>query len=682
MSGKLKILAVIILISILGCNEEDENLVNPPGKYLTVQFRFLNLGLDGNTKSLRLLGGIESDAAAPGQLTKSMQPSSDSTYLSVVSNGNIEHDQEQLIRFIRNSNYTFIGMTKLPCENKPACNIDTVLTVRTTTAIPDNSLNGYVRLLNAMPDSTTNYSIKLGCPNGPTIIPNVRYMTFNLTAATIRRGITAVSLVKNTQGQTGSEEFIDLFELDLEEKKQYLLVVMPDANGDETLKMIKEDDLTENAMIEVPIVQERNTNLRVINFSSGEASLRKTGYGTLETALPRFGISDFNAIETCGSTEKDTLEVFSGGQNFGKIPVSLEVLKDYTFVIIDSDSGDGKTGMLIEPYDFDIDISGKAKVRVVHASKNGGGVTVSLGARLDPGQEGRNYSSGLALAAELTYAELSEPVAIDPGPAPINVFTSTQPAYLRYCGLNRFEADKSYIILITDTDEGGVGVSIVEDSDESMTTGLIDEGVFLTVVNADKEDGNTVSVNYNSALFGDILSDARIYYTSSLSTVVEPGQQSVTINGQSYNFEAGPESRVMLVATGQAQSEVFSSVYPAVDTATYTQSVRFRYMNAAPDIQQALIKDADVDTLEAFTQVNYGEFTEYFEETRDKRLGQYVYDGFDANYVHVIGGITLTLGKGYTIIFTGYQTEDCRKFIDRDRNIEPDCYSVIIQQEF
>ncbi len=327
-------------------------------------------------------------------------------------------------------------------------------------------------------------------------------------------------------------------------------------------------------------------------------------------------------------------------------------------------------------------IDGKSSIRVVNAGNYNYPLTVALGARAETKSESYpfSYSSGTILSSKQTFGDVSNSVKISKGILPINVFTATEPARLIYSTRAEIDENKNYLIVLTTDENKNIRVILVDEDLENTQVEYLEEGIFLQIVNAIKSTDN-LKVSFDSQSGeSPLLLNAEVNFTNSIASVIENKPQVISLNGVSYTINPEKGKRTLLVASFKDNkvniisnnSEPFYS----------TDNMQFRFVNASDvDLINAKRDTSETTAIEESVPIN--SFSSFSSENRERKITYYIYDGENKNFINRISDIFFTLGKSYSIIFSGEPTDSCQREYDKTKpKVEPDCYFVIIQQEF
>lgn len=674
---KYNFLLVLLVLFLFSCTEENPLLVNPPAKNETVKVRFINLASDNNIRSLQL-EDIKIENIAFANASKATQPSSDSAYLKVLKNNSTEFELYNQVKYLRNTNYSFVALSKKYCND---CNIDTIVTLRTTAAIPESPTQSLVKFLNAYPDTTHRYLLKYGCPSGDVFISAQNYMQYNLNPAIVETGNTSISLIKISNDNPMVETFINLYNFDITKKSQYV-IILNKIDGKESLSLLDENETTVNSLVELPLINDRNASIRVLNLSSEIISVDKYGSGSAfaENISPQF-IDKYKNLVVCESLKLDTISVSYNNTETSRNNVSLKVNSKYTYLVFDSLSKKAAESLIIEN-DKASQLNGKSSIRVVNASNYQYPLTVALGARYEIKSDEHpfSYSSGTILSSKQNFGDISNSVKLNKGILPINVFTATEPARLIYSTRAEIDENKNYLLVLNTDDNNKVRVLLIDEDQENSNVKYLEEGIFVQVVNAIKGTEN-LKVSFESQSGeSPLLKDAEVNFTNSIASVIENKDQEILINGQSFKLtpEQGKRSLVVVSSIDNKIKVISNNSEPFFNP----DNLQFRFVNAS-DVDLINIKRDTSSTTAIEESVSINSFSSFSSENRERKITYYIFDGDNKNFINRISDIFFTLGKSYSIIFSGELTDSCQKEFDKTKpKDEPDCYFVIIQQEF
>jgi hypothetical protein len=266
---------VLVILIFSSCIQENPDLVNPPLIVETVNIRFLNLSGDEQPRTLILDRKSISENQIFNTMSAPDTPPYDSVTIQVFKNDFKTYSTIQKFKFARISNYIMIA---LPNYNNPIDSIDknedTIIYLQTTILKPNDTNQCYIKFVNCNPDTSINYSIKVGCPNGENLfvdngIMSVRYLQNTGTQA-IYEGKRVISIIKNFNSTSSDPDsastppkLIGIFELDLKNLQQYALII----NKYDEVFFVSELDAN-SPLQKLNSVAERNAFVRVINLST------------------------------------------------------------------------------------------------------------------------------------------------------------------------------------------------------------------------------------------------------------------------------------------------------------------------------------------------------------------------------------------------------------------------------
>lgn len=680
MLGKVKTSLLFLMIFAVSCIDENENLVNPPSQAETIYIRLINYTSDGKSRVLRMEDGMETSETAAGSVSEAIHPPTDSSFISIIQGGSQDYKTENRVRFARGITYTYFALPTpdgAPVERA----YDTLISLTTSTTIPDNSVFAYLKLFNAYPDSTVTFSLRMGCPNGSTIFSNVNYRKSSLMQS-VRSGTVGMSLVMH---ELGTEVPLGLFRFDLDKRAQYAFIVARGQDGEPELRVLTQADYTTNAIAPAEFVTERTTLIRAVNFSDSPIDVAKLPDEVIAQGLPSNNIGEYVEVSACGSQYQDsilaTLSPSSATASLGR--VSLEVLRRYTVLVFDTPEGTADNMMIFEPLDLEIDQGDNALVRVIHASQEREGVTVSLGARPDMEQD-LKFSSGEILANKIHYGNISEAVLLKPGPAPIAIFTSFEPRQLLFCAFTELEPGKRYFLVLTNNEAGEDKIALIEDDAEDLPSeqiSFLEQGVFTEVVNA-VSGVPKVSLSLDNSKGIKQLENSELFFTESLATIVSEGENTIVVNGIQKKFNVAKDKRALIIATGTGEeTEILTFINAPLGADLF--NLRRRFINASKDPNYLTVKLNSNDTavVPAASYIEYGSYSPPETVTLEQKASIFFIDAEldeqvrndpdedvrTSSTVLRIDDISMPFGKNYSIIFTG----------DPDNG-----YAAIIQQEF
>lgn len=668
MKTKALLLILGLAILLLSCIKENDNLVNPPPKANDVLVRFLNLAGSDDERVFIWERSLESAPTSYAQVSPSINPPADSSsFVEIRRSGALEYESNyRITSYIRNASYTFIAIPR-PNNEMVGNNVDTVIYMNTTTAVPQNSELAYIRLFNAVPDSNAIYALRLGCPSGEFIIPYMRFGQRTSRATEARSGQYVVSLVKKANNQA-EEELINLFQVDLSVQGQYMFVVVPTESGEE-LHLLDELDPEASALQKLNTVEQRNTYMRVISYSNSPVDIRTEGGIEIVAGQSKDQISNYYELTACQSQTADKFEILTGGELASTDSISLGVLENYTMFVFDSQESQASTSIIVPPTFRNRATDQSASVRVINGAPNSPELALSIAARNDT-TDGE-IISGIRIANNLFFGQMSEARLVPEGLTPLSLFTAFAPAKLLRSVYFNFEANKNYVVVVTEDATGRLKISIIEDSQEMDMVEYRTDGMFLQLVNLVEGQEQAVVSSDNS-----VIDNINLQYEQSLATVFSEGQNTIIFNGMPYTFEAIADELGMLIAYG-SENDFEMLDFSRVTMGEGNASYRRRVINLS-DIQIVGVKEILADY-----EGNLGPFFSVVERntasaptqvTVEKKVTLYFFNAEEENLdpeyegVFKLTDVTFNFGKNYTIIFYG-----------PNENGE---YGTLIQQEY
>ena len=664
MKQNSKKLIILIFVSIFfySCIDENPNLVNPPPQTSSVGLRFLNLTSDNKSRVLDLGQNTNSGEVTFGEISESMQPPSDSTYLFVFLSGNEEFRKDRKLRYVRQTNYTVIALPSAD-NGENYRSMDSLIVLFTSLGFKSNNPKALLKVFNAYPDSTVTFTASLGCPSGEKLVSGLKYRYQSLSKE-VRGGLLPVSITKDSAGEKQSH----LYNLNVSAGSQYCLFVMRDMNGNDVVKLLDESNQESYPMIALDSVTEKYSEIRPINFSSNDVKINiKHGdddsFNEVVTENQSANsIGQYEIVGACLTTSLDELSVEIAPTTMSFAYVSLEVMERYTHIILDTadnDNGRAALSIILEPLFLDYSLGDKAAIRVVHGAEKLGGLTLSLGAR-DNDTTIIGYSAGDKLANELTYTDVQTAI-IPAGVAPLTLFTSDQPSELLFSALTEFEPGETYILVITNDLMGEPRISVIKDNDENKPIEFLEPASFIQLVHL------VPGLEKIRTVLNPVLSSASLFYSGSLATVAEHKSQTIFLNDLSLNFNPEPDKRTLLVAAGTEDNmEIFH--YNTPPLLTGDDFYQRRFVNVSKEIPNISVKiNSDTSDFYSLKNLPYGEISNHEQVNLEKKISMFFLDSRTDTTLLRVDDLPLIFGKKYIIIFGG--------------SLESGGYTAVIQQE-
>jgi hypothetical protein len=646
-----KLFSLFLIVLLFSCAEENPDLVNPPPQYETINIRFINLAKEDGQIQLTINEFDQNTAAAYSFCTSSENPPADSGYVGIKVDGNQVLKEEERAFFIRLTNYTFVALPSNP-KDSVQNEIDTVVKLAN---IPGKNVTGdycIVKFLNAFPDSSSKFTLTLGCQNGEQLFSNVDYMKIPSSNDKVPIGNTAVTLV---QRENSTDNVIGLFELNLVRNEQYTLIVYKKDDGEPGLMFIDDKDLTVDAQILPPIIPEKVTYIRSVNYRSEPIDFVKNGTEIIAQGLTAGSIGNYVEVGACQSLDQDLLQTVIDGDTVHSLYTSLEVLSDYSAFTFDIGIPDTAITVLAPPVKLDPEYS---TIRVIHAATQLSELTVSLAARnrFEMNEDKTEiiidgYQSGTYLTTDISFSEISDPVRIQEGWGPITIFTNTSPINLIHMGVTEFVKNKEYILVITNDDQGNPLLSVIADGDENKAIKYIDEGVFAQFVHLVPGE---LQLEYR---IPPIVESGGLFYTGGLATVLPAGNHTIYANGVPLDIEAIQGERIFVIAAGEKDNiELIYNNYPPIESGLIENKRRF--VNASNEVQLLNVKFDSTAESYVSEDIPYRNTSSTASDTLDRKISMYFFDVSQNKFLFRIDPPAFVKGKGYTIIAGGKEAAE------------------------
>lgn len=667
------ILAMLFFLS--GCPDENDGLVNPPSQAETINIRFINLAGDYSPRTAQ----FTNETVGPisyAQSSEANNPPDDSVKVTIQKNGQDEYKKDLQVKFFRELNYTFFAIPTSPSDSTHPKDVDSVIVINTSLTIPDVTNDGYIRLVNLYPDTTTNFSLTLGCAGGTALAGGVTYRGVSSSEPVVS-GQNTFSI---TYFKDGATQSLGLFGLDMDQKGEYAFIIIENQSGEPEVYVLDELNTTETAFSKAEPIESKETFIRTISFSSRDFDINLDDQ-ILAMSPQQYQISDYETYEACGGTSISSLISISQGDTIGYSTTNLEVLKNYTLYSFDTQ--DSVRQVLAPPFRLFDDKEGKSVIRVINGHPDYAGITVSFGARKLTGIEDSDspedeLSYGETIARDIKFGRVSEPGVFESGFSPITIFESSQPAkYIT--GINKdLLPDKSYSIVIYKDNNGEPAVTIIEDGDIEKEIEVSEPGVFVQVVNA-VAGSESIQVG-----LGEIIKQnfADLFYSLNFATVIPVNQTEVKINGITEQLDVEAGKRILIVASGtEGNEEILTYQYEPLEKVDSHYKIRF--LNASSEIDDITVARYDLvdcpDCPILANAVKYDELSFVQEVFSEAKISLYIYnpDNLEERY-HRVDDLKLNFNKAFTVVFAGNSSLGNNEDDDNTNN----GYSIILLQEF
>lgn len=648
---------LIAILALAGCASEDPNIVNPQPGSAKVRVRMVNMVPDAKLRRLVMEKGFQTSAVALGGISTAVDAPADSSFIEVLANDSTELRTPERVRFARQSVYDIIAVGR----PNGATGFDTIVVSNANQTLTTQPV-AQVRVINAYPDTLSQFDVALGCPNGPSIvlapIPFKQYSLY-------REVLPGQVVFSFRQNKSGNTDQLGTFECTLEQSTPYSIVIRQDqGSSNPVFELINEADLTDQAERALLPVTERSANIRLLNLSETTASLVLDKAGqTLTSNLPSRSIGPYSAVPTCEQLSADVLTVsLSNGKS---ITDSTSLVLRGSYTIVASDNHDSVSMTIVPPLPTLFDIAGKSIVRIVHASASLGKVVVSTGARTDAASP-NNVVSGVVLAKDITYGKVSAPVVLSAGPLPITVSSTQFPTTLIDVRRAAVEPNASYLLVLSQTVDGLPTAYLIPDGGGQGAIQAMDDASLLTFVNA---SASTESITTS---IGAEISNARVFFRNSLATSVDEGTVAVNAGTAQTTVDIQQGLRSLVVFTTRMGTETLFSITADHLRQTIGKSDR-RVINATADLDAITVTYDTLyhlypDSSEAIVRdLAFGQTSPTHVLQSDRRGSMYVYDATTRNLIYTLPITIGPLGNSYSLIVVGRKENG---------------YEVIVLQEF
>ncbi len=631
---KLKFYKSIFWISLvlLGCAKEDPNLVNPPMLWETITIKFFNGARSTGNLALDLEEQQQSQQIAYLELSDTIKPPPlDSITIGFRKDGKLIYKSDRRVRFARYTRYLVVAGESYKSNGIA----DTFLVLYNTVGLPKNQQKSYFKFLNLVKDSNLRFTLTLGCPNGKPLVRSIPYFQFPFLV-TIESGNNSLSLISETNGM---QTFLNLYEINFEEDKEYTIIVAKDKFGEIKLFLIDDYDNTKNALSEIIPQTDRVAYLRTINFTTSGLSITKLPSYSIAQQVEPLMIDNFRPFPVCDSEVYDSILV-SNGKSETQLNYSFEVNRKYTLLVFER--SEGIKTILLDPFMVRTISPNQCAIRVVNALDDSVAITLSLGARSEYRPNG--FISGEVLASKLFSNNVSGTVLISSGYFPLTLFSSTEPSYLLGSFVSYVSAGKFYTIVVFRNQNGNIVISLVEENDEQHQLDETPTGYFIQFLNTNPE-----LTNASLAIEG-IFSSAILKYKESLSTVIPFTQNKITINGKDFNLEIIPDTRGLFLISGGQVLELLNFSIPPMGN--NRNNYRRRFINAStfcPNITICSEKDLNKAIV---SNLQYASSSPVESISIERKFSIFFFDSNSQELLAQFNDVYLTFGKNYSLVFT------------------------------
>lgn len=632
-------LFICIALTLVSCTEESMDLVNPPSNVDYINVRFINLAGDFETRDLKLDGNEIASSIAFSSNSIANHPPADSGFLYVYKNGQKEFSPTRMTHFQRNLTYSYFALPSF-FGNPNFRNVDTLIAMTTSLAMPPNTEDCYVKLFNAYPDSLSSFAMAIGCPSASQIFSNVFYRQITQPQL-IPTGAVAISIIRRTRE---GETIMGTFAVNLSKRGQYAVIIAQDELHNPKVLLLDELNSETSALTTPDPILERYSRIRLINLSQSTVSAIKEPGEVIANDLQQLTIGNYSQVGACKSSALDSIVFYQNGNATANLNYSFDVLKDYSILIFDSASKSARNTVVIPPPK--INYNGKSLITVVNATNSIKSFDLSIASRADTSLHG--YSAGGYLAKSLTFSQVSQPVVIEAGVLPFSIFSSGMPYSLIYNGLTSVEPNKSYLIIVYNDNENNLKVSILDDSQENMPIQSLENCSFLQILQAvSGTDGIQISIPGQIPL-------GTLYYSNSFAAVIPnaPTQVSAVINSTPLDIpiNPNPQKHYSIIFSGNKDAPDYILIeddIPTPDATTY----KYRFVNASNDFSSVSVA-LDTTLNQTIAILNYKTISPFSSDYQQKLKTFYFFDTETGKLITKLS-MFFNLSKSYTIVFSG-----------------------------
>jgi hypothetical protein len=650
----LYIYIILLVIAINSCIEEDPNLVNPKSRVGDMFVRFVNLAGDKKVRTLNLQNKTQITNIAYANSSDLINPPYDSLYVSVLNGVTTEYSNPKKIKFVTSSCYSFIALqsSSFSLDNK---NVDTLIALSTTIGLSDISNEAHIRFLNAYPDTNFSFTLAKGCPNGEAIASKVAYKGVS-SQVDVQAGVIGISLIKY---DSINYNVVGLYSITLQQFNQYTVIVYKDNSGNPALLLLDEFNKNTSAISLASPINNTLTFIKVINFSEQSVTVKKAPSELIETTSSKY-ISTIHQVSACNTDSLDEIDAYVNSQLMSNYFLSLEVLDSNSVLIFDTSGVNACKMIVAQPSHFS-NKANNAIIRVVHADYSDSNLTVSLGARNNT-KTTNGYTAGEIVGTNVAQGTVSSPVYIEAGELPISIFTSSQPSQLKYCTYAQVEAGKSYLFVITKDKNGNFTTTLIDESSKNANIQYLDQAVFTTFINLHS------GMNNLTLSEGTLLNNVTLYYAFSLTTILKSGQNTVTINGNTYNFNANVGENALVLVLGSDNNYSYLTFSSPSMGAVAGVNYKRRFINASSDINKIDVRQNTVDGELVANQLAYGNASTPSSVTLEKNVSYMFFNSDDDSKTKLftLENVPISWGKNYTIIFAGSKAKGYIAYVQQE----------------
>lgn len=653
----------LVLFCFWGCDfPTTGNVISGVQDFQTMQVRYVNLTNSpvGHVLQARFtvytastrttsVATITTATVESLQISQFFVPLADSSRITVTeaSASNAFYSLALPLTFTaRNATYTIIGLPPRPAKDKVSI-LDTLLVV--TSLPPDASANtASVRFINCIDDTTKTYSFALGCPSGTPVGSNLAYrassgvLPIALNGDNLSVAITEQTRPVSSTASASASVLKGLFNLRPLTVGNSYTVLLYKVDKDSVALLALNDRASSPLNVTRPA--QPSTFLRVANFSGN--SLESVLYGSSQKGiavnLGNTMVSGYDALTACTSAGKDTIIVNRrNGIPSQKLATSLDVNGSQTVFVGDS-SIVAASALSVQPS------GGTLFLRVVNLSTES--ISVFRGAL---GQQRTQTMVGNlpkgSISAVITLARESV--------LPLMVFNTKQPQSLEHHALaraNMYSASAYFLViaqkqmyLVPDVSASSIPKPVATAID-TIPYGTLVQALHLF---SDATTG-TAQIDLHS-VFSD-----NVAFGSPQLTVLPTDSPSITLGSKTQSITMESANRLVVIGIGTttaSQVLVEKGLWTWPSDSLPRQGVQgwLRYLNASRDVS-ALRVQAD-------TQIEFYENAPLAQGQSSSPIRRFYRDqtrtltflNNSGETLYVARNLTFSLGKGYTIIFSG-----------------------------
>lgn len=646
------VFALCSLLALLsGCmNSENPDLLNAPLAEESIRVRLLNLSGDAGARELQLEGTKRTGDIPFAMLSEPISAPADSAQALIFKGTTEEYKTPYKVVFARNTLFTLIALPNA----KGTEPVDTMLVISAgdSASVRNNYNDSYLRFINAYPDSTVSYSLRLGCPNGTALATQLAYRAIG-SKTEMGPGTYTVSLLRHTGVQ--NSEVIGYYSITLGARSDYSVLVCQ-MQGRPELLLLHDRGIDGAALQQLTTVSASKAEVRVLNFSSQSVGISKTATDQPDEVIAQNiasrTASAFANVSACTSASEDTLKI---GGTPHVVGLPIEVLKQYIIATIDSGTSAAANFSMAIPPSTAGTSTDSASIRVANLAWGFPALEISLGAHT---AANGNYITGQVLAPSLDFAELGEPIRCLPGPAPIVVF-SDGPKQLRATAFtNELRAGGRYLLIIA---RNGAKLELTlfdESNPVERPLDVLPEGVFTQVVNAVPDADVTFTL-------GSVVSNRSLFYGAASATVLPAGVHTLSAGNVQQQIPLEIGKRTLIVLSGQS-SAIEASVFTTDPMGAQFDDVRRRFVNAAPSLT-ALTVRLDYDAGYLFAEkLPYRQISPVDRGLQARKITllfrDVTADGSEKTVLER-NNIPFSFGQNFTIVFAGNRSDNYRAII-------------------